>query len=124
MQGAGTGVAIFSDPDDTDGYRLGEKIEARVTFDEGITVSTGTDAPSLRLTVGATTTNMIYTGQGSSTTTAEFSYTVAANDLDADGVAIPANALILPQGGLDHRPAPQQRGDHTLGGSRRHQSPG
>ena len=91
------GVIITSTPADPDGYRKGEKITARVTFDEGVEVSSGADAPTLGLTVGSTTTQMAYTEEGPASTTADFSYTVEAGDRDSNGVSIPANALTLPR---------------------------
>ncbi len=68
-------------------YGLGEIIRAEVAFDQKVTF-TGT--PRLPLTVGAETRQMTYDGGDK---VLRFTYAVRADDLDADGVSITANAL-------------------------------
>ena len=84
-------VSLTSDPGE--GYAEGETIEATVQFDKTVTV-TGT--PQLGLTVGSVTQQASY--QGGAREVVTFSYEVAADETDADGVGIAANAL-TPNGG-------------------------
>ena len=84
-------VSLTSDPGE--GYAEGETIEATVQFDKTVTV-TGT--PQLGLTVGSVTQQASY--QGGTREVVTFSYEVAADETDADGVGIAANAL-TPNGG-------------------------
>ena len=84
-------VSLTSDPGE--GYAEGETIEATVQFDKTVTV-TGT--PQFGLTVGSVTQQASY--QGGAREVVTFSYEVAADETDADGVGIAANAL-TPNGG-------------------------
>ena len=77
-------------------YRLGEQIQAAVTFNEAITV-TGT--PQINLTIGSQTRWAVYDATRSKGTLLVFSYTVQATDADSDGISIAANALAL-NGGM------------------------
>ena len=86
-----SGVRITSSPASGGAYRAGETITAEVAFNQTLTV-TGT--PRLAIAVGATTR------QASGSHTAgesriSFSYTVATDDKDTDGIAIAADALTL-----------------------------
>ncbi len=86
-----TGVAIASSPAAGDSYKTGETITVDVTFNQPVAV-TGT--PQLAIAIGATTRQA--TGSHSSgANKIAFSYTVATDDKDADGIAIAANALTL-----------------------------
>ena len=73
-------------------YRLGEQIQAAVTFSEAVTV-TGT--PQMGLTIGSQTRQAAYDATRSKGTLLTFTYTVQATDADADGISIAANALAL-----------------------------
>ena len=87
-----------SDGDDTpDTYGAGHVIEVAVAFSEAVTVTTGNGTPSLGLRVGSNTRQASY-ASGSGTAALTFSYTVAADDADTDGVSVPANG-IAPRGG-------------------------
>ena len=81
-------VSLTSDPGG--GYAAGEEIEATVRFNKTVTV-TGT--PQLGLTVGSNTWQASYAGGAREVVT--FSYEVADDETDADGVSIAANALSL-----------------------------
>ena len=85
------GVTITST---TAPYTTGEAIQARVTFNENVSV---TDTPQLALQIGGATKKANY-ASGSGTAALVFEYTVAAGDTDADGVSIGANALSLNSG--------------------------
>ena len=71
-------------------YRLGERIQAAVTFTEAVT---GT--PQLGLTIGTQTRQAVYDATQSKGTLVVFRYSVQATDADADGISIAANALAL-----------------------------
>ena len=77
-----------------DTYRGDDVIEAAVTFTGAVTVA---GAPTLKLDVGGTERAAAY-HSGSGTATLAFRYTVAAGDADADGVSVPANPIVVPDG--------------------------
>ena len=85
-------VEITSSAGSDNAYALGDVITATVTFSEGVNI---TGKPELELQVGANARKAVYnSGSGSSDLT--FDYTVAAKEVDSDGVAIGANKLTLP----------------------------
>ena len=84
-------VSLTSDPGG--GYAAGEEIEATVRFNKTVTV-TGT--PQLGLTVGSDTRQASYAGGAREVVT--FSYEVADDETDTDGVSIAADSL-TPNGG-------------------------
>ena len=79
-------VSLTSDPGG--GYAAGEEIEATVSFDKTVIV---TGSPQLGLMVGSNTRQASYQGVARNAVT--FSYEVAADEIDSDGVSIAANAL-------------------------------
>ena len=81
-------VSLTSDPG-AGGYAVGERIEAAVRFDKTVTV-TGT--PALWLAIGSSSRVALY--QGGAREVLTFYLFVASGENDADGVSIPANALI------------------------------
>ena len=82
-------VALVSTP--TGGaYGVGEKIRARVTFGEAVTV---TGRPRLELDVGGTRRDALYDAEASSGARLVFAYEVASGDSDPDGVGIVADSL-------------------------------
>ena len=89
-----TSVEITSDPPDGgDVYGVGDEIEVTVTFSETVTVWHGT--PTLTLKVGDRNRSANY----ESVTGAQvvFTYTVAVNDIDTDGVSIEAGEVSDPR---------------------------
>ena len=86
-------VAITSDPGDDDTYGLGDAIEVTMTFSEDVTV-TGT--PLLELDFDGTAKSASY--RSASGANVVFSYTVALDESDADGIAIGADKLSLNEG--------------------------
>ena len=84
-----TGIALTSNAGDDNVYANGDAIEATVTFSKAVTV---TGQPQLALTVGTAARQAVY-ARGSMTPELVFSYTVAGNDEDDDGVSIGINAL-------------------------------
>ena len=89
-----TGIAITSTPTSNNTYKIGDKIQATVTFSESVNV-TGT--PQLTLKIGTAGKNANYKS-GTGTTALVFEYTVVANDVDTDGIEIEANKLTLNSG--------------------------
>ena len=85
-------VSIVSSPESGDTYGAGETIQVRVTFSAAVTASGN---PRLRLAIGSAsaTRDARLVGRTTDTTTLTFAYTVAAEDSDADGISIAANAL-------------------------------
>ena len=86
-----------SDPGADGTYSVNDEITVRVIFSSEVSV-TGT--PQLALNIGGVTRQASYTGVTGLTAdmTLTFSYTVAAGDSDADGIAISANSLTTPTG--------------------------
>ena len=84
-------VSLTSDPGG--GYAAGEEIEATVRFNKTVTV---TGMPQLGLTVGSDTQQASYAGGAREVVT--FSYEVADDETDTDGVSIAADSL-TPNGG-------------------------
>ena len=93
-------VAMQSNPQHgRDTYRIGETISVTVTFNEPVLVDETVGTPSLALTVGDRERQAIYSN-GSNTKDLVFRYRVADGDLDADGVAVPADGLALNDGAM------------------------
>ena len=86
-------VAITSDPGDDDTYAEGDTIQVTVTFSEDVTV-TGT--PQLELDFDGTAKTADYSSANG--VAVVFSYTVALDESDADGIAIGADKLTLNDG--------------------------
>ena len=95
-----TAVALTSLPQNrtSQTYRAGERIEVSVTFSAPVTV-TGppTMTPTIGLEVGTETRQAAYLTK-SAPHVLVFGYTVTDADTDADGVAVPANGILLAGG--------------------------
>ena len=89
-----TGVALTSVPRADATYREGERIEVSVTFSAPVTV-TGT--PTIGLEVGTVTREAAYLTR-TGPTVLVFGYTVTADDTDDDGIAVPADGILLAGG--------------------------
>ena len=89
-----TGVTFTSTPASGGNYKTGEAIMVAVEIDRGAEFS---GDPYLTLAVGSNTRRMAYTDKNADCTLHTFSYTVAADDLDGDGVSV--TALSLGDGG-------------------------
>ena len=113
------GVEITSDPNDDmrdgddDTYAIGEAIQVTVTFSTAVDV-TGT--PQLELDIGGSAKQADY-ASGTGTTALVFSYRVAQNNADTNGIAIGANKLDLNSGTIQQaggttaaKPEPQRGG--------------
>ena len=82
-------VVISSSPASGDAYLIGEVIELTVTFSEDVAVS---GSPMLGIVVGTGNRDAMC-AQGGDMAAIACSYTVVANDFDADGVSVEANSL-------------------------------
>ena len=82
------GVQVTSNPTAAGTYRTGESVVVEVRFDENVASSTTT---SLDLDFDGSVRTASDTGIVDDTLT--LSYTVAAGDLDADGIRVPVNRL-------------------------------
>ena len=80
----------------TDGaFKTGAAVTASVTFSEAVSV-TGT--PQLEIDVGGTEKTLDYSSGSGGATLVFAGYTVAAGDVDADGLSVAANKLTLNSG--------------------------
>ena len=89
-----TGVALTSLPQADGEYRRDETIEVSVTFSAPVTV-TGT--PTIGLEVGTAVRPAAYVTK-SAPHVLVFGYTVIEDEMDTDGVAVPANGIALAGG--------------------------
>ena len=92
-----SGVAIVSVPASGDAYQAAdsEVIRVEVGFDEAVEVSTSIAGPSLALTIGETTRAATYVPVLSEPSTLVFTYALQTGDVDADGISIEEDALVL-----------------------------
>ena len=97
-------IAITSDTGDDNSYRrrdalgvysIGDSIQITVTFNEDVSV---TGAPQLELAIGSSNRTAEYESTDGSA--AVFSYTVAEDDSDSDGISVAANKLSLNGGSI------------------------
>ena len=89
-----TAVALTSVPQASVTYRAGERIEVSVTFSAPVTV-TGT--PTIGIEVGTETRPAAYVTR-SAPHVLVFGYEVVEDEMDADGVAVPADGIALAGG--------------------------
>ena len=110
-------VTIVSRPQDGDTYGAGEEIRVSVDFTDPVEVA---GAPALDLEVGDVTRQTAWNGVGWESACAggykqlRFQYVVQADDRDADGIGIAADALSLNGGSI--RNAAGTDADLDLGG--------
>ena len=93
-----TAVALTSVPRAGATYRRGETIEVSVTFSAPVTV-TGppTMTPTIGLEVGTEVRRAAYV-RNAGPAVLVFGYTVTADDTDDDGIAVPADGILLAGG--------------------------
>ena len=92
-----TAVALTSVPHAGETYLRGETIEVSVTFSAPVTVSTVSGTPTIGLEVGTLTRRAAYARKAGPAVLV-FGYTVAEEDMDADGIAVPADGILLEGG--------------------------
>ena len=93
-----TAVALTSVPRADGTYRRDETIEVSVTFSAPVTV-TGPPAmtPTIGLEVGTEMRRAAY-ARNAGPAVLVFGYTVTEDDTDDDGIAVPANGILLAGG--------------------------
>ncbi|MCY4416863.1 MAG: hypothetical protein OXE87_11215, partial [Chloroflexi bacterium] len=96
------GVQITSSPAGGVTYQLDETITFTVTFDSNVDVDTADGTPYLATNLGNASRQAAYTGIDPTKRILTFSYTVAAGDMDEDGLSVPANAIALNGGTIKH----------------------
>ena len=93
------GVQVTSTPMATgDPYGLGETIKITVTFDNAVTVDTSGGTPRIEFRLDGALLRWAVYSSGSGGTALVFTYKVQADDMDDDGIWLPADVLQL-QGG-------------------------
>ena len=90
-------VVFASQPAVGDTYRAGEEIRVQVVFESPVAVPS--EHPILTLKVGQNQRDASLRPSAAKAHSLMFSYTVASNDMDADGVGIAPDALHVPAGG-------------------------
>ena len=105
-----TAVAVTSVPHAGETYLRGETIEVSVTFSQPVTVSTVSGTPTIGLEVGTEVRRAAY-ARNAGPAVLVFGYTVAEEDRDEDGIAVPANGILLADGTI----ADAQGGAAALG---------
>ena len=93
-------------------YKVGDKIEATVTFSESVTVDTTNGTPQLTLKIGTRDRNASYVS-GTGTTALLFKYTVASDDADDNGIEIAENKLTPNGGTIKDKPGNAATLTHT-----------
>ena len=96
------GVQVTSTPASGDTYQAGETITFTVTLDSDVEVDTTAGTPALAITLGNANRQAAYTGIDATKRILTFAYTVATEDLDEDGLSVPANAIALNNGTITH----------------------
>ena len=92
-----TAVALTSVPRADGEYRVDETIEVSVTFSAPVTVSTVSGTPTIGLAMGTEVRRAAY-ARNAAPAVLVFGYTVTAADTDDDGVAVPADGILLAGG--------------------------
>ncbi len=87
-------VALTSSAGTDSTYAIGDTVSATATFSTAVDVDTTSGTPQLELNFEGTAKTASY-ASGTGTAALVFSYTVAAGDADADGIAIGADKLTL-----------------------------
>ena len=95
-----SGIDLVSDPGIDETYAAGEVIEVSVRFSEPVAVAATNGAPTLALRVGNRSKPASY-DTVSNEVTVMFVYTVADDDIDSDGVSIPAGRISLNGGTIE-----------------------
>ncbi|MCM2506095.1 hypothetical protein NDN16_20815, partial [Aureimonas altamirensis] len=71
---------------------VGDTVTLDVTFSEAVYVDTANGQPRLKIKVGSDDREAVYAA-GSGSTRLQFTYTIAAGDMDGDGISLDANGL-------------------------------
>ena len=98
-------VSFEGSPENGDTYELGETIEVKVVFHRFVKWTKGSEGTSIQvaLNIGGQTALATLdhgSGRGGGVTDLHFDYEVQADDFDADGIGIDANAIRLNGGAI------------------------
>ena len=96
-------VAVSSDPGPDGTYVANDLITVTATFDHPVAVDTGGGIPHVTIAVGASDRNAAYSSIDATNKILSFSYTVAGEDSDQNGISIDANSLSLNGGSIKDR---------------------
>ena len=94
-----TGIEITSRPANGISYLAGEAIAVAVTYDEAVAVTTTSGTPTLDLEIDVAQAAS-YTSISSDNLVLTFSYTIAGDDQDQNGIVIPAGSIELNGGAI------------------------
>ena len=94
-----TGIEITSRPANGVSYLEGEAIAVAVTYDQAVAVNTTSGTPTLDLEIDVAQAAS-YTSISSDNMVLTFSYTIAGDDQDQNGIAIPAGSIGLNGGAI------------------------
>ena len=94
-----TGIEITSRPANGISYLEGEAITVAVTYDQAVAVNTTSGTPTVDLEIDVAQAAS-YTSLSSDNLALTFSYTVAGDDQDQNGIAIPAGSIELSGGAI------------------------
>ena len=97
-----TGIEITSRPANGISYLAGEAIAVAVTYDEAVAVTTTSGTPTLDLEIDVAQAAS-YTSISSDNLVLTFSYTIAGDDQDQNGIVIPAGSIDLSGGTITGR---------------------
>ena len=78
-------------------YRQGSVITLQVTFNEAVTVGSGT-AASIPITIGSNARAATATATNTASLTQNFTYTVTSLDADSDGISVASSAVLTNPG--------------------------
>ncbi|MDQ6422917.1 S-layer homology domain-containing protein [Paenibacillus sp. LHD-117] len=89
-------VPVVNSVDSTAGsYKLGDKLTIDLAISSDVTVNTSGGTPTLGLAIGSSTKQAAFDSAASADSKLAFSYTIAAGDLDTNGIAIEGTAIEL-----------------------------
>ena len=95
-----TGIEITSRPANGVSYLEGEAITVAVTYDQAVAVTTTSGTPTLDLEIGPMTQGASYTTISSDNLALTFSYTIAGDDQDQNGIEILVGSIELNGGAI------------------------
>ena len=94
-----TGIEITSRPANGISYLEGEAITVAVTYDQAVAVDTTSGTPTLEIEIDVAQAAS-YTSISSDNLVLTFSYTIAGDDQDQNGIVIPAGSIELNGGAI------------------------
>ena len=96
-------LEITGSPARNSSYSAGETVKVAATYMHAVNVTTAGGTPTLDLTIGDVTRAAAYASTSANGKTLTFSYTIAEEDYDGDGVSIAAGSIALNGGTIVRR---------------------